>query len=448
MTEKTEPVSQLALQKQLKKEVTSLSLRVKELEHFLKKSQDSLAYFKQAFSQSPYPCMLMESVYGVPTRFIEINESAVSLWGVSKPDFIQKDPLDIFAKGEKKKFFQYAETLLIDGVTSFEANITTSNKNSQKFEFKYIVLSDEKNPDLLGFALPVQTSDLKKYSDDTVEFDNTPLEYVYKMDVRPDLKLHYVSNSVELITGFSVEEMMNAPHLFLESLHPLDRQEYINFVRHTDNKYRPWVGRFLRKDETVIWIENYLHVTSDADGNVLTLAGVVHDITARMQKERRDNKALQVEKLLSSLLKSALKKENLDKYLQQIVRKVNSFLETDRAFLIHKDQSKTHIIYSRNKNIILINDLEDAELKRLLSGKALTEDVYYIKNADELPEQYEGLKAYIERNNIRSMLGVPVRKNGEVLGLIGVEMVSKRVVWDRVDIYLLENMAQIIALQI
>lgn len=448
MTDISEPIRQLALQEQLKKEVTSLSLRVKELEHFLKKSNDSLDYYKNVFSQSPYPCMLMESVYGVPTRFIEINESASQLWGITKKDFLQKDPLEIFAKGEKKKFFKYAETLLIEGVASFEAKINTANLKGQTFEFKYIVLSDEKNPDLLGFTLPVQTSHLKKYNKDIVEFENTPLEFVYKMDVRPEIKLHYVSNSVELITGFTVDELMEGPYLFLENIHPKDREEYLDFVRNTDNSYKPWVGRFLRKDEKVIWIENYLHATTDADGNILSLAGVVHDVTARMQKERRITKALNAEKLITSILKIALSVSDFDDYLQKKLQKINTFLDTDRAFVLLKEENKSRIIYCRDRQFVQIKNLKESELERLFTGKALSEDVYYIKNADDIPESYDGLKAYIVRNKIRSMLGIPIRKDGEVVGMLGVEMIKKRVEWDRVDIHLMESLAQIIVFRI
>lgn len=448
MAENTDPISKQALQKQLEKEVSKLSSKVSELEELVKNGNDKIEYYKRSFSQSPYPCFLMESVYGVPTRFVEVNSAACELLGITSDDIIDQDPLDIFSKGQKKKAFQYAEKLLESGNVFFEAKVDTKNSHTDKLQLKFVALSHGQNPDVLAFVMPSLTSVYERYGHDTSLLSHASLEFVYKLDVTPEIKFHYISSSFKAMTGFSVDELKASPKIFFESIHPNDREEFLAVMRHCDTTLKPWVGRFLRRDEKVIWLESYVHPVLDIKGKVTGITGVVRDITVRMQRKRRIEKKLNSERIINSTYERLIVLKSLDKLRDKLLLDLSTFLGSDRTLLLLKDKDQANITYCRHKRIINVNNLIDSELKRLVSGVDLSKDVYYIKNSDELPEVYYGLKEYIKKNKIRSMLGVTIRKDDVVQGMLAIEMVSRRVEWDRVDIYLMETMARIIGLSI
>lgn len=448
MTENTDPIRERALYKQLEKEISELSLKIKELEDLVKSGKDKIEYYRKSFSQSPYPCFLMESVYGVPTRFIEVNASACDLLGTSHDDIVQLDPLDVFSKGQKKAFFKYAETLLDSGKVSLEAKVDTKNSHVDTLQLKFVVLSHGQNPDILAFVMPTISTVFERYGHDTSLLNHASLEFVYKLDVSPQIKFHYISNSFETMTGFSVQELKSKPQVFFESIHPTDREEFLSIIRQCDTVLKPWVGRFLRRDEKVIWLESYVHPVLDAKGKVTGITGVVRDVTVRMQRERRIQKKLNSERIINATYERLIELKTLDNLKDKLLIDISVFLGSDRTLLLLKDSDQANITYCRQKRIINVSNVVDSEIKRLLSGVDLSEEVYYIKNSEELPDVYYGLKEYINKNKIRSMLGVTIRKNGDVQGMLAIEMVSRNIEWDRVDIYLMETMARIVGLSI
>ena len=448
MAENLDPISDQALHKQLEKEVDALSLKIKELEELVKSGKDKIEYYKKSFSQSPYPCFLMETVYGVPTRFIEVNASACELLGVAEEDIRERDPLDVFSKGQKKSFFKYAETLLEKGQVSIEAKIGTKNSHIDSLQLKYVVLSHGQNPDVLAFVVPSLSSVYEMYGHDTSLINHASLEFVYKLDVSPEIKFHYISSSFESMTGFTVQELKTSPRIFFESIHPNDREAFLTIMRQCDTILKPWVGRFLRRDEKVIWLESYVHPVVDAKNKVTGITGVIRDVTVRMQRERRIKKKLDSERIINATYETLIEYKTLNHLKDKLLKDVSTFLGSDRTLLLLKDNDQANITYCRHKRIINVSKVVDSELKRLLSGVDLSGEVYYIKNSDELPEVYYGMKEYINKNKIRSMLGVTIRKGGVVQGMLAIEMISRNVEWDRVDIYLMETMARIVGLSL
>jgi PAS domain S-box-containing protein/diguanylate cyclase (GGDEF)-like protein len=120
----------------------------------------------------------------------------------------------------------------------------------------------------------------------------------------------YVSPGYAQIWGRSVEELHAAPQLWLESIHPEDRQRIIEAVRTKqpagtyDEEYR-----IVRPDGSVRWIRDRAFPVRTADAEVVRFAGVAEDITDRKrttdelkESERRFRQMLGNVRMLSVML--------------------------------------------------------------------------------------------------------------------------------------------------
>jgi PAS domain S-box-containing protein len=101
-------------------------------------------------------------------------------------------------------------------------------------------------------------------------------------------RIDFVSDYVETMLGYSVDEWLATPNFWLAIVHPDDReraarvatQSFISGTGHTDE------FRWVRKDGRAIWVEARAVVMKDEAGNAIGMRGVTLDISARKQAEQ------------------------------------------------------------------------------------------------------------------------------------------------------------------
>jgi PAS domain S-box-containing protein len=111
-------------------------------------------------------------------------------------------------------------------------------------------------------------------------------ELVYRAD--PDTFVtKYVNKSIEEIYGYTVEEWLNKPELWDKSIHPDDKERVFAKIKEAQNKYEPFVieYRIIRKDAGIRWVKDHISWEKDNDGNVISLNGIMYDITERKKTE-------------------------------------------------------------------------------------------------------------------------------------------------------------------
>ena len=96
-------------------------------------------------------------------------------------------------------------------------------------------------------------------------------------------RIDFVSDYVEAMLGYSVEEWLSTPNFWLTIVHPDDR-EYVareaaeNFAAGKNSTVE---FRWLAKDGHAVWIESNYVVIKNDDGRPLGLRGVTTDISER-----------------------------------------------------------------------------------------------------------------------------------------------------------------------
>src|SRR4051812_14538803 len=106
---------------------------------------------------------------------------------------------------------------------------------------------------------------------------------VFRVRLRPEVRVEYVSPSLEALIGRGAEDWYADPDLPLGLVHPDDRHVIEATLRGEESARD--VARFLRPDGSVTWVEAERRVLRDAEGRPEAVEGVARDITSRVEAE-------------------------------------------------------------------------------------------------------------------------------------------------------------------
>ncbi len=102
-------------------------------------------------------------------------------------------------------------------------------------------------------------------------------------------RINFVSDYVETMLGYTVEEWLNTPNFWLTIVHPEDKEKAAAEASRTYTSGRIGVNRFrwIAKDGRILWVETQSFVFKDQHGKPLGMRGVTMNITERVEMERR-----------------------------------------------------------------------------------------------------------------------------------------------------------------
>lgn len=112
---------------------------------------------------------------------------------------------------------------------------------------------------------------------------------VYEMGPDDERKTLFVSPHVEELLGYSQQEWLDQPDIWVELLHPEDRE--IELAAHDlhNQTGEPWGReyRLIASDGGVVWVSDKAVLVPDAEGGDPTWHGVMLDVTERKELEER-----------------------------------------------------------------------------------------------------------------------------------------------------------------
>jgi PAS domain S-box-containing protein len=103
-----------------------------------------------------------------------------------------------------------------------------------------------------------------------------------------DQKTNFVSNHVERMLGYSVQQWLSTPNFWLSIIHPDDKERAAREAAEFFASGKGGISQFrwIARDERVVWVEAHSTVICDDKGNPLGMRGVTIDITASKEAER------------------------------------------------------------------------------------------------------------------------------------------------------------------
>ncbi len=261
------------------------------------------------------------------------------------------------------------------------------------------------------------------------------------------------------ITGYSRNELRQLN--FQKITYPEDLERDLSlFQRLLKNEISTYTieKRYIRKDCVVVWVNLTVSLISDGERPRFCIA-TIEDIQERKQIEEERSYLLSREAqarihsergneqlgVLQAITDTALAHLNLDNLFQNILSKIRDIMHADNIAVLLLDEHEHYL------TVRAVQGIEEAiapdvriPLGKGFAGTIAAQCSPLIINENE--SSIEVLNPVL-RQNIRSLLGVPLIVNERVIGVVHVGMRQKRI-FTKQDVEILQRVADRLALAI
>lgn len=134
-------------------------------------------------------------------------------------------------------------------------------------------------------APPIQSAETAERKVSILKLVENATDLIYRYDFFPVRGFTYVSPSAVSMTGFTPADLYTDPDLGCKLVHPDDRPLLENLALGGDALGSPVVQRWIRKDGTLIWIEQRNVPVYDENNQLIAIEGIARDITAQRRTE-------------------------------------------------------------------------------------------------------------------------------------------------------------------
>jgi diguanylate cyclase (GGDEF)-like protein/PAS domain S-box-containing protein len=156
-------------------------------------------------------------------------------------------------------------------------------------------------------------------------------DMMYRYRVDP-ARFDYVSPSCTTITGYTPDEFYIDPSLGRRLVHPDDLPVVLDMLSAPERIGEPLMIRWVRRDQTVIWVEQHNRATTDETGEPTIVEGIARDVTARVEAEEALRRS---EERFRSLIQNAsdviaiIDADDVVRYVSPTVERVLGYLPSD-----------------------------------------------------------------------------------------------------------------------
>jgi len=270
----------------------------------------------------------------------------------------------------------------------------------------------------------------------------------------PDLQPRYISPSIKNIYGYSKEEFIKNPKFWENLVHPEDKHMIDKVYKELKEKGESHSEmRIIKKDGTIVWIEDMLKFVYDNQGNSIRLEGIVRDITEKKQAERELNFQLEFEQLTSEISKNFVKLPNSEFHegVDFALEKMGNFFEVDRSYLFVFSEDGTMLSNTNewcadgiSPEIDNLQDLPSSAFS-WWTDNLIEKGHIYIPDVSELPKSASEEKATLEAQDIKSLLVTPIFQQDKLFGFIGFDSVKEKRHFSEKHVKLLKILTNIIS---
>ncbi len=277
---------------------------------------------------------------------------------------------------------------------------------------------------------------------------------IYSCEIAADFPATYISPNIAGMMGYTAEEFLAAPGFWAAHVHPDDlararaAQHDILERGRANLEYR-----FHHKNGEWRWTRDDQIVIRDAQDGPREIVGAWTDITARKAAEEATRAQSELQRIVAEISAALInvRQSDLDHAINGALRKVGTFFGVDRSYVSRYSAERAAIDNTHEwcaQGIEpQIDRLQDVPVRKfpwhmelLLLGNILQ-----IADVDDLPAEAALDKQEFKRQGIRSLIALPMTRQGEFIGFFGFDSVVHKRRWTDDEASLLKVMADVIA---
>ncbi len=325
---------------------------------------------------------------------------------------------------------------------------------SENGEFKYIQWKDKKFSDDLIISIGQDVTEQIIVQDQYKNLIQTATDIIFEID--PEGYFTFINEFGFSILGYSESEIINKHYSNIIHEHYIKSAVdfYENIVLN-ENNYPIIEIPILKKNGEEIWISQKIIVRKNDLGQTTGFSGIARDITEKKNIEQEKKRRLKkIEAYNNSTKKLSTtdfsKYDKLNTVIDLILKEAATISRANRVsfWKYHKDLITCKNLFSLdNQNLSDKNILNKESYPiyfETLSKKAIINapDVFNKLETSEFE------KLYFTKNNIKSMLDVPIFLSGQLAGVVCFENTEKKREWDNEDINYARTISDVISLAI
>lgn len=213
-----------------------------------------------------------------------------------------------------------------------------------------------------------------------------------------------------------------------------------------------------RKSQTIEINEDWFKTDSVFEARLAPLDEnrvlcLLRNITDEFRIRRERERIQRFNQILSGLSVQLLFSEynQFDAVIESMLREIGTYFEVDRAYLFEFTGNGEHINntyeWCRPGIGSVKQELQEVPVSfsQWWVSKLLKNEPVYISNVESMPERLHAERQMLESQQVKSLLNLPLKVNGAVVGFFGCDAVLTRKLWSELEISQMQLAGEILA---
>jgi len=160
---------------------------------------------------------------------------------------------------------------------------------------------------------------------------------VYQCSIKDNWTMHFISESVKDITGYSASEFLEHRRVFSSVIDSRDASWVKDAMMHDIESSQAYSleYRIVRKDGSARWVLERGRARYDDEGVPQSLDGVILDVTERRNAEEEHYAHIHFLETMERIDRDVRRNDDLDTMLSEVMETVRKAFDADRCWLLH-----------------------------------------------------------------------------------------------------------------
>ncbi len=363
-------------------------------------------------------------------RFVRVNRAMAKIFGYADPEQMVDEISDIsrqiYVHAEERE--EFSELLLRDGVvegfighnlrrdgsiisTSTTARVARDMQGNVRYYEGFIQdISKQKQAEEALLAAESRYRALVEQIPAVVYIDSPDVDE--NSLGGPTL---YISPQIQVMVGYSPEEWIAEPSLWINIVHPADQERVLKDYHHAQQTGEPLDSeyRMIARDGHIVWVQDRALLVTFPIAQFNIWQGVIIDISERKQSDR-------IQDAIYQIARAAISTRTLDELYEFIHLTLAGILPAENFYIALYDPTSDLLTFP-----YFIDQLDEPSAP-MPPGRGLTE--YVLRTEKPLLATPEVFTELLERGEVERIgvdlidwLGVPLRIEDRTIGVMVIQ---------------------------